>query len=55
VSEDGRQQDLRHLRELELETEDRDPALHATDTAADHQREHQQGDADAIDRPREGA
>ena len=49
------EEDLDHLAELELEPEDRDPALDATDAAADRQREHQQGDAEAIDRPREGA
>ena len=55
VRQHHREEDLGHLAELELQSEDRDPALNATDTAADHQREHQQGDAEAVDRPRERA
>ena len=55
VGEHHRQEDLRHLRELELEPEDRDPARHAAGAAPDHERDDEQADREQVDRPRERA
>ena len=48
-------QDLGHLRELELEAQDGDPARDATDAGADGDGQHQQADVDEVQQPREGA
>ena len=55
VREHDGQEDLRDLRELELEPEDRHPAGDATGPAPDRERDEQQADRDEVDGPRERA